>query len=105
MANSSHIASLVPDPDDLLKLTVEEQGKLILKLLAAHDSPRNSVGHSNFFNRGNDFADRPKYGNRQTEVDEALMGAWGWLENNGHLAKVPSSGGGNWVSLPRRGSN
>jgi hypothetical protein len=48
------MASLVPDADDLVALPVEEQGKLTLKLLAAHDSPRNPVAHSNFFNRADE---------------------------------------------------
>jgi uncharacterized protein (TIGR02391 family) len=101
--NSRDIASLVPDPDDLLKLTVEEQGRLVLKLLAGHDTPRNPVAHSNFFSRGDDYANRPKYGNRQSEVDAALPAAWSWLENHGHLAKAPSAGGGKWFFVTRTG--
>jgi|HubBroStandDraft_1064217.scaffolds.fasta_scaffold61628_2 hypothetical protein len=31
---SADMASLVPNPDDLLKLTREQQGKLLLELLA-----------------------------------------------------------------------
>jgi len=101
--NSADMATLVPNADDLLRLTGEEQGRLGLKLLAAHDSPQNPVAHSNFFSRANDYANRPKYGSRQREVDEALMGAWSWLENNGYLAKAPSSGGGNWVFVTKAG--
>ena len=101
--NSAHIATLVPNADDLLMLTNEEQGRLVLRLLVAHDSPQNPVAHSNVFSRSNDYADPPKYGGRQREVDEALMGAWSWLENNGYLAKAPSSGGGNWFFVTRAG--
>jgi predicted nucleotide-binding protein len=103
--NSADMASLVPNPDDLLSRPVEEQGKLILKLLAAHDSSRNPVAHSNFFNRANDFANPPKYGSRQREVDEALMETWTWLENRGFLTRKPSSGGATWVFVGKAGKD
>jgi len=61
--NTADIASLVPDPDDLLKLNVEEHGRLILKLLAPCDSPQKAVASSNFFSRTNDYMYQPKYGN------------------------------------------
>jgi uncharacterized protein (TIGR02391 family) len=101
--NSGDIASLVPNPDDLLKLSVEEHGRLILKLLVPCDSPKKTVAHSNFFNRANDYQYRPKYGDRQGEVDEALMVAWSWLENRGLLTKAPSSGGVNWFFVTKAG--
>jgi uncharacterized protein (TIGR02391 family) len=101
--NSALIATLVPNADDLLKLTSDEQGRLALKLLLAHDSPQNPVARPNFFSRANDWADPPKYGGRQREADEALMGAWSWLESNGYLAKAPSSSAGNWVFVTKAG--
>ena len=101
--NSADMFSLVPNPDDLLRLSVEEQGRLILKLLAPFDSPQKTVAHSNFFNRANDFAARPKYQNRQKEVDNALMEAWSWLEGRGLLTKAPSSGGANWFFVGKAG--
>ncbi len=63
--NSSDVASLVPNPDDLLALPVEEQGMCILRLLDSNDSPRKAVAHSNFFNRANDYANPPKYASRR----------------------------------------
>jgi len=99
---STDLALLVPNPDDLLALPVYEQGRLILKLLASYDGPRNPIAHSNFFNRANDILDPPKYGNRQREVDQALMEAWSWLESCGFLSKSPSSAG-NWVFVGKAG--
>jgi uncharacterized protein (TIGR02391 family) len=93
MMNSRDIASLVPDPDDLLRLPVEEQASLILKLLMPYSSPQHAVAHSNFFSRDNDYAAPPKYGPRQKEIDSALMVAWSWLEPRGFLVRAPSSAG------------
>jgi hypothetical protein len=96
------MASLVPDADDLVALPVEEQGKLILKLLAAHDSQRNPVAHSNFFNRADDARNPPNYGNKQAEVDEALLGAWAMLESRAFLLKYPAAGP-DWVYVGKTG--
>lgn len=101
--NSCDIASLVPNPDDLLMLSVEERGRLILKLLAGCNSPQNPVAHSNFFNRANDYAYPPKYGDRQKEADAALMEAWSWLESRGLLVKAPSSSGAAWFFVTKAG--
>jgi len=98
MENSADVASLVPNPDDLLALAVEEQAILILKLL----TPTRPVNYQNFFNRLNDSIARPKYGDRQQEVDEALMRAWAWLENKYFLGKAPSSGP-NWFIVTKEG--
>lgn len=108
--NSADVASLVPNPDDLLALAVEERGRLILKLLTPHGgtirptTPGSSmpVNHQNFFSRLNDYRDPPKYGDRQPEVDEALLNAWGWLENHSLLVKSPSSGQG-WFIVTKEG--
>ena len=110
MPNSSHIASLVPNPDDLLLLSIEEQGRLILKLLMLADTnplagPTHSrqVNRHNFFNRANDFADPPKYGQgRQKDVDKALASAWAWLEREGLLVRDPSAGE-NWFLITEKG--
>jgi hypothetical protein len=104
--NSADMAFLVANSDDLLPLSVEEQGRLILKLLTSGDTneatgPTRSgkVNQHNFFNRANDFAAPPKYGRgKQEEVDKALLRAWGWLERQGLLVKDPSPGQ-NWFFL------
>ena len=101
MNRSADMASLVPDPNNLLELTPEEQGKLLLKLLLPA-TPESPVAHSNFFSRGDDFANPPKYGARQKDVDKALMEAWGWLENQGLLVKAASSAG-SWFFVSKAG--
>src|SRR5262245_19257065 len=103
--NSAYMFSLVRDPEELLALPIEEQGKLLLKLLAQNDNPGASIAHSNFFNRANDYADPPKYGGRQTDVDKALMEAWSWLESRGFLAKAPSYGSAQWMFVTRSGKD
>src|SRR5215471_19259543 len=98
--NSADIATLVPNPDDLLALSAEEQGRLILKLWLMSGSnegigPTKSgrVNQHNFFNRGNDYAAPPKYGRQAQEgVDKALLVAWAWLERQGLVVRDPSHG-------------
>lgn len=103
--NSAHMASLVPNPEDLLKLTRDQQGKLLLELLAQqHTGPQTAESHANFFTRANDYLNPPKYGHRQPEVDEALRDAWTWAESQGLLTKSPSSAG-NWVYVGKSGKD
>ena len=111
MMNRFHIALLVPNPDDLLLLTGEEQGRLILKLLMLDTNPMTGPTRSrqanrhNFFNRANDFADPPKYGrDRQNDVDKALAAAWAWLEREGLLVRHPSAGE-NWFFISDKGAD
>jgi uncharacterized protein (TIGR02391 family) len=101
MNGSADMASLVPAPNTLLELDREEQGKLLLKLLLPA-TPEFPVAHSNFFNRANDFANPPKYGARQREVDRALLEAWSWLETRGFLAIAPT-GHGSWFFVSNAG--
>jgi len=100
--NSADVATLVPNPADLLALSVEEQGRLILKLLTRQGGKSVRVNQHNFFNRANDFASPPKYGSRQKEVDEALLEAWAWLVGRGLLAKDPGPGE-NWFFATKAG--
>jgi hypothetical protein len=87
--NSADMATLVQNPDDLLKLTGEQQGRLFLELLITqHDSSQTAEAHSNFFNRAHDSMSPPKYGARPREVDEALMEAWSWLESRSSYKKA-----------------
>jgi TIR domain len=110
--NSADVFALVPNPDDLLKLRVEERGKLILTLLTRQGNSNELIGptgagrvnHRNFFNRANDFAAPPKYGSRQKEVDEALMEAWDRLAGQGSLARDPAPGP-DWFFVTTAGKN
>jgi uncharacterized protein (TIGR02391 family) len=101
MNRSADMASLVPDPNTLLGLPPEQQGKLLLKLLLPA-TPEFPVAHSSFFSRDDDFAKSPKYGTRQREVDRALLETWSWLETRGLLAKAPSSAG-SWFFVSNDG--
>jgi len=101
--NSADMASLVPNPDELLAFPIEKQGKWLLELLAPqHYSRETAVAHSNFFNRANDSLNPPKYGNNQRDVDAALMSAWSWVESRGFFTRSPSSAG-NWVYVDNAG--
>jgi hypothetical protein len=83
-------------------------------LAPAYDGPQRKVAHSNFFSRENDphpvmdelfpsnTPPRQSYGNRQNEVDAALMDAWSWLESRGLLTRAPS-GNDNWVYVGKAG--
>ena len=101
--NSADMFSLVPNADDLLALPLEEQGKLVLQLLAPHDSPQKAEAHVNFFNRAGDFPAGPSYGRRQREVDNALLEAWSWLESKAFLVKSSSAGGASWFYIGKAG--
>lgn len=98
--NSADIASLVPNVDDLLELTTEEQGRLILTILTSDGGTNELMGPTragrvsqpSFFNRGNDYAAPPKYGSAQKKVDDALLVAWGWLVGQVLLCKDPAPG-------------
>lgn len=89
--NSSDMFSLFPDANALLNLPVPEKGRLLLTLLT---SPASSmpINHHNFFNRAGDWPERPKYGDRQPDVDATLCEAWAWLEGQAYLAKAPNHG-------------
>jgi uncharacterized protein (TIGR02391 family) len=101
MNGSADMASLVPDPNTLLGLMLEEQGLLLLKLLLPA-TPEHPVAYSNFFSRANDYANPPKYGARQPEVDRALLEAWSLLEARGFLTRAPT-GVGSWFFVSNAG--
>jgi uncharacterized protein (TIGR02391 family) len=79
------LRSIIPDPDVLLSLEVEELAGVLLMHLNSRDD---DLHHYNFFNH---FRSYPVYGNRDPnrdeKVNEALMEAWDWLSNEGFLAK------------------
>lgn len=103
--NSANMASLIPSPDDLLKLPIERQGSLLLQSLKGYDRPEKTINLGNFFNRMADYQYPPKYGDKQRDVDTALMEAWGWLENQGYLTKAPTPGSSGWVFISNAGKH
>jgi uncharacterized protein (TIGR02391 family) len=87
------LPSLVTDPDDLLKLEVEEVAWLLFAHLSSFgDSSVNGVvsqgciSEHNFFN---DLGRHPPYPRKQHEVIDALVEGWRWLEHEGFLLRRP----------------
>jgi uncharacterized protein (TIGR02391 family) len=79
------IRDLVPDPEALLSLEVEELAGVLLMHL---NSGSGELHHYNFFNNIRNY---PVYGDqvppRAEKVNRALMEAWDWLLYEGFLAK------------------
>jgi hypothetical protein len=78
------ISSLVPNPEDLLALEVEELAGILLMHLNSREDGGAGLNHYNFFN---DFRSNPVYPRHKDKVNLALMEAWDWLANEGFLAK------------------
>lgn len=93
------ISSLVPIVADLLALEVEELAGVLLMHLNDYDNASHlgGISYYNFFNAPG----RQDYGNRQPEVDLALMEAWAWLQSEGFLIKKATSAG-DWFFVSRR---
>ena len=86
------ISSLVPSAADLLALEVEEVAGVLLMHLISEETGKykGGIGYHNFFNA----PPRRDYESRQTEVNQALMEAWAWLQSEGFLVKIAAAGGG-----------
>jgi hypothetical protein len=98
------IRTIIPDPDILLSLEIEELAGVLLMHL---NNGSGELHHYNFFNHLRDY---PVYGERNETRDEkvnrALMEAWDWLANEGFLAKRgdDSTRAGTFVFLVDHGS-
>jgi hypothetical protein len=102
------LSSLVPSAADLLALEVEELAGVLLTHLNSYEGVvGNSVYQNGLLSLNNlvatqiQFGREPEYGNRQTEVNRALMEAWAWLEIKGLLVREPSQQAP-WFFLSRR---
>ena len=85
------LSSLVPDVNDLLALEVEEVAGVLLIHLGSYGGnsgngivSQGSISQYNFFHM---LGQHAAYSTRQTEVNQALMEAWSWLENEGLLVR------------------
>jgi uncharacterized protein (TIGR02391 family) len=82
------LRSIIPDPEVLLSLEVEELAGVLLMHLNSRGDGGANLHQYNFFN---EFRNNPVYGNRVKERDEkvnrAIMEAWDWLLHEGFLAK------------------
>jgi uncharacterized protein (TIGR02391 family) len=89
------ISELLPNADDLLALEVEELAGVLLTHLNTYQGlfteQLGCISHSMFFDELRTLPPlgRLEYGDRQPEVNRALMEAWAWLEREGFLVKDP----------------
>jgi len=104
------LSSFVPNALDLLDLTVEELAGILLLHLNSYEGvsgntvhQHGGISHHNFFNSltPTNSREQPEYGNRQPDVNLALMEAWAWLQSAGLLVEKASSTGG-WFFMSRR---
>jgi hypothetical protein len=94
------LSSLVPKADDMLSLEVEELAGVLLVHLNSYEglsgnsiSQHGAISHHNFFLSLTPTSSltQPEYGDRQPEVNQALMEAWAWLQSAGLLVERASS--------------
>src|SRR4051794_10081143 len=89
------LSSLVPNADDLLSLEVEELAGALLMHLNSFENrfPHlpGCISHSHFFEelRTHGPFGEPEYGERQPEINRALMEAWAWLVREAFLVRDP----------------
>ena len=72
----TEIRSIIPDPESLMALEVEELAGVLLMHLNSRGDAGADLHHYNFFN---DLRNTPPYGNRDDRINRALMEAWDWL--------------------------
>jgi uncharacterized protein (TIGR02391 family) len=105
------LSSFVPDAADILSLEVEElAGVLLMHLNSYEGMYGNSVyqngliSQTNFFNAQSPTGagQKPEFGDRQPEINRALMEAWSWLASEGFLIRDPAQSAA-WFFVSRRG--
>ena len=94
------IRSIIPDPETLLALEVEELASALLVHLNDRGDGGASLSHYNFFN---DLINNPPYGKHDDRINRALMEAWDWLLYEGFLAKRGDDSVGLRAFVTRRG--
>ena len=104
------LSFLVPNAADILALEVEELAGVLLMHLNSYEGvsgnsvyQHGGISQHNFFNSLNptNSLTKPEYGDRQPEVNRALMEAWAWLQSEGFLVKNATSTG-DWFFISRR---
>lgn len=91
------IHEVLPDGNQLLQLGPEELGPYLLEFL--NDTDSNAL---NRYNLGLSHYVQEYPAHLQTQISNALMEAWMWLEREGFVAPKPGDSG-NWYFLTRRG--
>jgi hypothetical protein len=87
------IATLVPDPEALLRLAIEELSGVLLEVLNS-DNQGGEMNRHNFFMGIDQYPPYPDAaGGDKQKIAFALREAWSWLEAQGFIAfKAGSSG-------------
>jgi uncharacterized protein (TIGR02391 family) len=101
---------MVPNAADLLALEVEELAGVLLAHLNGYEGVAgNTVYQNGLLSQGNfvgtlqgKYGQASEYGDKQPEVNKALMEAWAWLESAGFLIRDPSQPAP-WFFISRRG--
>jgi uncharacterized protein (TIGR02391 family) len=95
------LREIIPNPEDLLGLDVEELAGVLLMHL---NIGAGEAHHYNFFNNLRNY---PVYGeqNRDERINRALMEAWDWLANEGFLARRGDDNSKSAVFVTRRGQH
>lgn len=105
------LSSLIPTADELLAMDVGALGNVLLTHLKSYDGvPNNIVYQNGRLNRTNflnmqepqGFNQGPEYGEKQPEVNQALIEAWDWLGTQGFLIRDPTRPA-DWFSISRNG--
>jgi hypothetical protein len=105
------LSSLVPNAADLLALEAEQLGGVLLTHLKSYEGLSGNsiyqggkISQHNFFNSLTltNANQKPEYGEKQPEVNQALMEAWAWLESKGFLIRDPSQPSP-WFFISRSG--
>ena len=105
------LSSLVPNAVDLLALEVEELAGVLLIHLKSYEGVSGNPVYQNGLISEKNFLDaqeqrghgqQPEYGNRQPQVNAALMEARSWLEREGFLIRDPRQPTP-WFLISRRG--
>ena len=103
------LSSLVPNASDLLALEVEELAGVLLTHLNSYEGMAgNSVYQNGLLSLNNliavqiQFGQNPEYGDKQPQVNRAIIEAWAWLEREGILVRDPSQPAA-WFFISRRG--
>jgi hypothetical protein len=109
------LSSFIPTADELLALDLPRLAGILLLHLKSYEG-LNTVFQNGRLNRDYFIAmlenrnvglgtlphQEPEYGPKQSEVIQALMEAWNWLEREGMLIRDPEQPGP-WFVISRRG--
>jgi hypothetical protein len=105
------LLSLIPTADELLALELPELARTLLVHLKSYEGVHGNTVYQNGRISLNNFVDtlekrspgqNSEYGNRQAEVNKALLEAWNWIERNGLLIRDPGQPLP-WFSISRAG--